>query len=346
MNKSAPPFWLWKNSPNLRQMAPFAAGGAMLLALTATFVVSQFSGGPQLADQAATDPVPAMAEQTLQLTSGGEAELVSKGEDARQRNGLIPLTSVAIETPRRFVEMAASAHGYGNALQCLTQAIYYEAATEPASGQRAVAQVVLNRLMHPAYPNSVCGVVYQGSNQRVCQFSFTCDGSLNRGPSAALWNNARTVAERALAGGSEPLVGTSTNYHADYVLPRWAFTLPKITQIGTHIFYRLPGRAGGARAMVARWNGQEVIPARTILADGYADGFGAEGYGLDGLHRETGLSVAPDVTDRHAPDDVGGRLDTRTGWRLTISDPVAASEGYRQSIEEQDDALASREVIQ
>jgi spore germination cell wall hydrolase CwlJ-like protein len=69
----------------------------------------------------------------------------------------------------------------------MTQAVYYEAAYEPLQGRRAVAQVVLNRVRHPAFPNSVCGVVYQGSNQRVCQFSFTCDGSLNRKPSAAAW---------------------------------------------------------------------------------------------------------------------------------------------------------------
>ena len=70
------------------------------------------------------------------------------------------------------------------ALLCLTQAVYYEAGFEPLEGRRAVAQVVLNRMRHPAFPKSVCGVVYQGARDPVCQFSFVCDGSLYRAPGA------------------------------------------------------------------------------------------------------------------------------------------------------------------
>ncbi|MCX7863759.1 MAG: cell wall hydrolase, partial [Novosphingobium sp.] len=85
--------------------------------------------------------------------------------------------------------------------QCLAAAIYYEAASESDAGQRAVAQVVLNRVAHPAYPNSVCGVVYQGSERSTgCQFSFTCDGSLARKPSPLFWNRALTIAREALSG--------------------------------------------------------------------------------------------------------------------------------------------------
>ena len=311
-----------------RRFGPHALSLAVVLALGATYALSNYPADGAVLQEDQVQNTLTQSEQALQLTSGEEAVLLNEGDAARQRNGHIPLSQMAIERPRRFVELTASAQGYGNALQCLTEAIYYEAANEPASGQRGVAQVVLNRVMHPAYPNSVCGVVYQGSNDPVCQFSFTCDGSLARGPSPALWKRARAAAERALAGGVEPMVGTSTNYHADYVLPRWAFTLPKVTQIGTHIFYRLPGRAGGAQALVARWNGHEVIPD-------LGDHDLAHGLALDDLQLETGLSVAPHVADRHAPQDVGGRLDTRTEWRLTISDPVAASEGYRQSVAEQ-----------
>lgn len=310
----------------LRRFGPLALSLAAVLALGTTYVLSNYpADGAALPEDPGqsflTDP-----ERALRLTSGEEAALLSEGDAARQRNGLIPLSQVALERPRRFVELSASAQPYGTALQCLSEAIYYEAANEPEAGQRAVAQVVLNRVMHPAYPNSVCGVVYQGSAEPVCQFTFTCDGSLSRAPSPALWKRARSVAERALAGSVEPSVGTATNYHADYVLPRWAYTLPKVAQIGTHIFYRLPGRAGSAQALVARWNGNEIIPNQTGLALEMEQ---------DGLHGETGLSLTPHVADRHAPADIGGRLDTRTEWRLSISDPVAASEGYRQSISEQ-----------
>jgi spore germination cell wall hydrolase CwlJ-like protein len=106
------------------------------------------------------------------------------------------------------------------ALTCLTQAVYYEAASEGVDGGRAVAQVVLNRMRHPGYPASVCGVVYQGADRPTgCQFTFTCDGSLLRAPVQALWARSRKIAEEALKGRVFATVGHATHYHADYVLP-------------------------------------------------------------------------------------------------------------------------------
>lgn len=150
--------------------------------------------------------------------------------------------------------------------ECLTQAIYYEAAIEPIEGMRAVAQTVLNRLRHPGYPKSVCGVVYEGS-QRVtgCQFSFTCDGSLARVPNPVIWERARGVARQALSGYVMSAVGTATHYHADYVAPYWAPTLYKITQIGRHIFYRWTGPSGLPRAFSGRYAGGENNLSLAIL---------------------------------------------------------------------------------
>lgn len=146
------------------------------------------------------------------------------------------------------------------ALQCLTQAIYFEARSESDDGQRAVAQVVLNRVRHPRYPDSVCGVVYQGSERRTgCQFTFTCDGSLRRTPSAEGWARARRYAEEALGGFVFSPVGLSTFYHANYVMPAWAPRLAKVTQIGAHIFYRLPGGWGQPGAFSDRYAGVEPI---------------------------------------------------------------------------------------
>jgi hypothetical protein len=150
--------------------------------------------------------------------------------------------------------------------ECLTQAIYYEAATEPVEGMQAVAQTVLNRLRHPEYPKSVCGVVYQGS-QRItgCQFSFTCDGSLARVPNVTLWERARGVAQKALAGFVLPSVGTATHYHADYVAPYWAPTLYKIHTIGRHIFYRWTGPWGLPPAFTGRYAGGENALSLAVL---------------------------------------------------------------------------------
>jgi hypothetical protein len=128
------------------------------------------------------------------------------------------------------------------ALTCLAQAISYEAGNETLAGQEAVAQVILNRLRHPAYPKSICGVVYQGSERKTgCQFTFTCDGSLLRPRSAQSIAFATAVAERVLSGGTSAIVGGATHYHANYVSPYWAPSLVKIATIGAHIFYRMPG---------------------------------------------------------------------------------------------------------
>ncbi len=147
------------------------------------------------------------------------------------------------------------------ALQCLTTAIYYEAASEPDAGQRAVAQVVLNRVAHPAWPNTVCGVVYQGSERPSCQFSFACDGSMARRPMAVFWERARRVAAAALAGGVYAPVGLATHYHTSAVHPYWADSLAFIGTIGAHRFYRWSGAAGRPAAFAARYSGGEPVAA-------------------------------------------------------------------------------------
>jgi hypothetical protein len=138
------------------------------------------------------------------------------------------------------------------AAECLALAISYEAGLEPVAGQEAVAQVILNRVRSPAYPDTVCGVVWQGSERRTgCQFTFTCDGSLRRPRSAAAIASARAVAVRVLAGETPDHVRGATHYHATYVSPYWAPSLTRVRQIATHVFYRAPGSvADGAGAPV------------------------------------------------------------------------------------------------
>ena len=161
------------------------------------------------------------------------------------------------------------------ALECLTAAIYYEAASEPDQGQRAVAQVVLNRVAHPSFPNTVCGVVYQGSERSTgCQFSFTCDGSLMRVPSKFFWERARGVAAQALSGYVESSVGLATHYHTNAVHPYWAPSLHFITSIGAHRFYSLMGRAGDASTFRFAYGGGEPLAAphpRNAAADKVPD---------------------------------------------------------------------------
>ncbi|HLK25123.1 MAG TPA: cell wall hydrolase [Caulobacteraceae bacterium] len=163
------------------------------------------------------------------------------------------------DAPARPFVLNASAHDRELAERCLAQAVYYEAGRQPLAGQEAVAQTVLNRLRHPDYPKSVCGVVYEGSQLRTgCQFSFTCDGSLRRTPDPQLWSQATAVAKQALNGFVMTKVGTATYYHADYVRPFWAGALKRITQIGAHIFYRWPGPSGDATAFNGQYAGHET----------------------------------------------------------------------------------------
>src|SRR5262249_50934740 len=102
-------------------------------------------------------------------------------------------------------------------LDCLTQAVYFEARGEGPGGMQAVAQVVLNRVRHPAFPKTVCGVVFQGSGGSGCQFSFACDGSVNRAPEAGAWRRARDVAAKALSGHVMAEVGNATHFHTTAV---------------------------------------------------------------------------------------------------------------------------------
>ena len=273
----------------------------------------------------------ALRTQLPTMSTGQHQSFIVTGETAQERNALIPLAGGRLAEMGGFTAISPESAQYATALKCMTQAIYYEAANEPVQGKRAVAQVVINRLLHPAYPNSVCGVVYEGANAPVCQFSFTCDGSLLRAPAALQWAESRRVAQAALAGSVMREVGSATNYHADYVLPRWAFTLGKVTKIGAHIFYRLPGAIGNAAVFGDRWSGVERIPAldlnrlrRALEAD-------------DALlppeeQFVPGLTVVADVKDRHSDADVGGRLDTTRAWRLEIPDPQQLSASYSNSV--------------
>lgn len=155
-----------------------------------------------------------------------------------------------------------SAMDNSRALHCLAQAIYYEAGMEPDAGQRAVAQVILNRVRHPSYPSTVCGAIYQGSERATgCQFTYTCDGSLRRKPAKFFWDRARKVAAEALAGKSYSTVGTATHYHASYVYPYWAPSLRFLGTVGAHRFYSWKGNAGKAGAFSQRYHGGEPLPA-------------------------------------------------------------------------------------
>lgn len=183
-------------------------------------------------------------------------------EVAKKVNEMTPFTKGPVPPARPF-RLAATGADIERATSCLAAAVYYEAGSENEAGKRAVAQVVINRLRHPAYPNSVCGVVFQGHERATgCQFTFTCDGSLRRTPSAAGWRDAMQIARAALSGSVYAPVGLATHYHTDWVLPVWSSKLDKIRAEGTHLFFRWHGYWGTPPAFRNGWAGSEPIQSK------------------------------------------------------------------------------------
>ncbi|QIL02184.1 cell wall hydrolase [Sphingomonas sinipercae] len=179
-------------------------------------------------------------------------------EEALALNGKIPVASGPNPAAAPFSMAGLTPAAKARALECLSSAVYYEAGQESDDGQRAVAQVVLNRLRHPAFPSTVCGVVYQGSTRATgCQFTFTCDGSLQRRPDSEGWARASRVAYAALNGAVYAPAGWATHYHANYVLPYWASSLVKNAVVGAHLFYRWSGGWGRPPAFSQRYAKQE-----------------------------------------------------------------------------------------
>ncbi|MES2442928.1 MAG: cell wall hydrolase [Pseudomonadota bacterium] len=164
--------------------------------------------------------------------------------------------------PAQPFQLSGTSVDHARALQCLTTAIYYEAATEPDDGQKAVAQVILNRVRHPAFPGTVCGVVFQGSEKRGCQFSFACDGAMARGtPSREYWLRAQKVASAALSGSVFSAVGLATHYHTYAVTPSWNRSLVMTGTWGAHFFHRWKGYWGTLAAFTQGYRGHEPVPA-------------------------------------------------------------------------------------
>jgi hypothetical protein len=270
---------------------------------------------------------PTKAALLVAATTGESGEVLKAvGEKAELINAAMPFDAAPLHALRPF-ELSGDGIDHRRALLCLTQAVYYEAGFEPLTGRRAVAQVVLNRMRHPAYPKSVCGVVYQKNSTPVCQFSFVCDGSLYRQPSAEAWREARDIAAAALAGYVEQSVGSATHYHADYVAPRWAPMLAKVAKLGAHIFYRWPGTWGMPAAFTGRYIGEPsdpalLRPALRVITPAVVG---------EAVIAETAPVAGPPIA--RAPNDVGGLLDTSKGWTLNIPMPT-------------DDGSASRAIAQ
>lgn len=206
------------------------------------------------------------------LTPSAAQPLVG-GKTAQLRNAEV--TFAPLGPAARPFFFSGTADERARARFCLAAAMAYEAGGD-LRGQLAVGQVVLNRLHHPAFPGTVCGVVTQGSERSTgCQFTFTCDGSLHRDlPRQILprqiWTRAWDRADLLLNGFVFADVGLATHYHADYVRPWWSPRLEKIARVGPHLFFRWPGAWNPEGTWRMKRRGREpstVLLSRAVALD-------------------------------------------------------------------------------
>ena len=215
--------------------APFGAvlsGAGMGLGLGAAFLIFGMAG--HAADHA-------YAVELADAAANGYSASHLETEGRGLRLGLeqygFPGALDAVLAPARAEKVRQKTPRRAD-LECLTTAVYYEARGESPRGQAAVAQVVLNRVKHKAFPKSVCGVVFQGAGRAGCQFSFACDGSMRQRRELLAWNRARNVAARALAGAARADIGAATHFHTTAVSPIWAPQMLRVANVGAHVFYK------------------------------------------------------------------------------------------------------------
>ncbi len=267
-----------------------------LLALAVPALLVRYAPPPPARGVAAKLP-PKRVVPAAELPPVEPVEFVAlPPDDARAYNATVPYVDGPKPAARPFL-FSGGIEDRARAVDCLAAAVFYEAGDDPV-GQRSVAQVVLNRLRHPAFPKSVCGVVFEGSERRTgCQFTFTCDGAMTRWrPRPEQWARAQGVAAQMLNGAVYRPVGYATHYHTDWVVPYWQSSLDKIAKVGTHLFFRWTGWWGTPRAFDRRPSGAEP----TIAALGHGVDAAAGDLALDAAEMPDGGGVsgfAPTATD-------------------------------------------------
>ena len=143
---------------------------------------------------------------------------------------------------RHYLASLPAAEG-GEQWECLAEALYFEARGETIRGMFAVGEVILNRVDSDAYPDTLCGVINQGTGRRyACQFTYTCDGNPEVISEPRAWERVGKVAAILLDGAPRALTGGATHYHTKAVSPSWAKRFPRTAAIGSHYFYRQPVR--------------------------------------------------------------------------------------------------------
>ncbi len=186
---------------------------------------------------AAETPVSELVDQERLALHAVPNEVLSDYIDQAQ-----VLTHSRVGYTRDWIDAQPTAKG-GDEWRCLSEAIYFEARGESVKGQFAVAEVILNRVDSPGYPDTVCGVVNQGTGRKfACQFTYTCDGHKEVISEPRAFKRVSKVAKLMISGAPRVLTSGATHYHTRAVSPRWSRKFKRTTSIGVHHFYREPTR--------------------------------------------------------------------------------------------------------
>lgn len=207
---------------------------AMFRTVLSAAVFGLLLGAPGLSETG-----PARVKAVLETEAAGLAGL----DPTRvARLGQAPSKGDAQRYSRAWIDAQPDVKGDAQ-WQCLTEALYFEARGETVKGQFAVAEVILNRVDSTQFPNSVCGVVNQGTGRKYqCQFTYTCDGNPEHVNEPAAWTTAGKIARALMNGAPRGLTDGATHYHTTAVNPSWARRFIQTTRIGVHKFYRMPVR--------------------------------------------------------------------------------------------------------
>ncbi len=185
--------------------------------------------------------IPAGADTAIHKLLGQERRGLSAMSQSRVASYLKKPVATAGYT-REWLDAQKPAKG-DDQWRCLSEALYFEARGETVKGQFAVAEVILNRVDSPRYPNTICGVINQGTGAKyACQFTYTCDGRAETIAEPRAFERVGKVASIMANGAQRPLTKGATHYHTHAVNPRWARVFPRTAEIGYHYFYKQPTR--------------------------------------------------------------------------------------------------------
>ncbi|MCB5198505.1 cell wall hydrolase [Loktanella sp. TSTF-M6] len=180
--------------------------------------------------------------QALSIVPDTRLSALTALPESARRNATPTPDGDAVVTEAYISTMSAPSGG--SEWSCLADALYHEARGESIQGVFAVAEVILNRVDSGAYPNTVCGVVHQGTGRKyACQFTWTCDGKSDAISNAAAYNRVGKVAKLLIDGLPRRLTQGATHYHTKAVNPSWAQRFPRVATFGAHHFYRQPTRS-------------------------------------------------------------------------------------------------------